>query len=85
MLYTKWVIHCLTNLLDDDFNAAYTLVFNNGCRAPFWRQLNGDIGYIVAKPHNAEPIYITAGTNGYFVNGVSVFNTAKNILIISNL
>jgi hypothetical protein len=48
----------------------YTLVFNNGCRAPFWRQLKGDISYIIATAHDdTEPIYITASTQGCFVNG----------------
>ena len=48
----------------------HNFVFNNGCRAPLVRQLHGDIGYLVVKPHDGDEIQITASTNGYFVNKV---------------
>ena len=52
---------------------AYTLVDNTGCRAPFWRQLKGDIAYIEIALHDStDTVYITASTHGYFVNGVSI-------------
>jgi len=55
-----------------EYYSAYTLVDNAGCRAPFWRQLKGDISYIkVALHDSSEHAYITASTHGYFVNGVS--------------
>jgi len=50
---------------------AYSLASKNGCHAPFWRQINGDISYITVKPYDSDAIYITASTYGYFVNGVS--------------
>jgi len=52
---------------------AYTIVDKTGCRAPFWRQLKGDIAYIEVRLHDsADVVYITASTHGYFVNGVSI-------------
>jgi len=52
--------------------AAYTLVDSSGCRAPFWRQLKGDVAYIEVLLHDhTEAVYITASTHGYFINGVS--------------
>jgi len=52
----------------------YQVVFGNGCRAPSWRQLHGDISYIEVKFHDDHPIYITANTQGYFVNQVEWIN-----------
>jgi hypothetical protein len=45
-----------------------TLAFTNGCRAPPWRQVLGDICYIMALPHDADLLHVTASTEGYFVN-----------------
>lgn len=47
----------------------YNVTSKNGCRAPFWRQINGDISYITVQPYESEVIYITASTHGYYVNG----------------
>ncbi|XP_032561412.1 armadillo repeat-containing protein 4 [Chiroxiphia lanceolata] len=44
-------------------------VFANGCRAPPWRQVHGDICYLVIKPHDTDPLYITCNTAGVFLNG----------------
>lgn len=41
----------------------------NGCRAPFWRQMYGDLSYITVKPYDSEDVHITASTHGYFING----------------
>ncbi|KFP89919.1 Armadillo repeat-containing protein 4, partial [Apaloderma vittatum] len=46
-------------------------VFSNGCRAPPWRQLHGEICYLVIKPHDTDPLCITCSTAGVFLNGVS--------------
>ncbi|NWX01330.1 ARMC4 protein, partial [Caloenas nicobarica] len=46
-------------------------VFSNGCRAPPWRQVHGEICYLVIKPHDTDPLYITCSTAGVFLNGVS--------------
>ena len=42
--------------------------FANGCRAPPWRQVHGDISYILVKPSDSDRLSITAGTSGYFEN-----------------
>ncbi|NXN86564.1 ARMC4 protein, partial [Bombycilla garrulus] len=46
-------------------------VFSNGCRAPPWRQVDGEICYLVIKPHDMDPLCITCSTEGVFLNGVS--------------
>ncbi|NXU74757.1 ARMC4 protein, partial [Oreotrochilus melanogaster] len=46
-------------------------VFFNGCRAPPWRQVHGEVCYLVIKPHDTDPLYITCSTAGVFLNGVS--------------
>ena len=47
------------------------MVFSNGCRAPPWRQVLGDIAYITASPVDGAPLCLTASTEGYYVNKVS--------------
>ncbi|XP_009068303.1 PREDICTED: armadillo repeat-containing protein 4 [Acanthisitta chloris] len=44
-------------------------VFANGCRAPPWRQVHGEICYLVIKPHDTDPLCITCSTAGVFLNG----------------
>ncbi|NXV98376.1 ARMC4 protein, partial [Calonectris borealis] len=51
------------------YTSDYT--FSNGCRAPPWRQVHGEICYLVIKPHDTDPLYITCSTAGVFLNGVS--------------
>ncbi|NXO84154.1 ARMC4 protein, partial [Sitta europaea] len=46
-------------------------IFSNGCRAPPWRQVHGEICYLVIKPHDTDPLYITCSTAGVFLNGVT--------------
>ncbi|NXA91790.1 ARMC4 protein, partial [Melanocharis versteri] len=46
-------------------------MFSNGCRAPPWRQVHGEICYLVIKPHDTDPLYITCSTAGVFLNGVN--------------
>ena len=43
-------------------------VFTNGCRAPPWRQVHGDIAYIEVKTKEQEVFPLTASTSGYYVN-----------------
>ncbi|XP_074842388.1 outer dynein arm-docking complex subunit 2 [Carettochelys insculpta] len=43
--------------------------FSNGCRAPPWRQVHGEICYLSVKPHDTDPMYITCSTAGVFLNG----------------
>ncbi|KAF1639027.1 Armadillo repeat-containing protein 4, partial [Eudyptes filholi] len=52
-----------------EYTSDYT--FSNGCRAPPWRQVHGEICYLVIKPHDTDPFYITCSTAGVFLNGVS--------------
>ena len=44
--------------------------FSNGCRAPLWRQLHGEMCYLVIEPCDTENLYITCSTTGVFLNGV---------------
>ncbi|XP_009243483.3 outer dynein arm-docking complex subunit 2 isoform X1 [Pongo abelii] len=43
--------------------------FSNGCRAPPWRQIHGEICYVLVKPHDGETLCITCGAGGVFLNG----------------
>ncbi|XP_065255939.1 outer dynein arm-docking complex subunit 2 [Emys orbicularis] len=43
--------------------------FSNGCRAPPWRQVHGEICYLIVKPRDTDPLYITCSTAGVFLNG----------------
>ncbi|NXU55154.1 ARMC4 protein, partial [Turnix velox] len=52
-----------------EYTSDYT--FSNGCRAPPWRQVHGEICYLVIKPHDTDPLCITCSTAGVFLNGVS--------------
>ncbi|NXG27019.1 ARMC4 protein, partial [Dromaius novaehollandiae] len=52
-----------------EYTSDYT--FSNGCRAPPWRQMHGEICYLIIKPHDTDPLYITCSTAGVYLNGVS--------------
>ncbi|XP_028660180.1 outer dynein arm-docking complex subunit 2 [Erpetoichthys calabaricus] len=43
--------------------------FSNGCRAPPWRQVHGEICYLKIKPHDTDTLYVTCSTAGVFLNG----------------
>ncbi|XP_042332092.1 outer dynein arm-docking complex subunit 2 [Sceloporus undulatus] len=43
--------------------------FANGCRAPPWRQVHGEICYLTIKPRDADLMYVTCSTAGVFLNG----------------
>ncbi|XP_013405098.1 armadillo repeat-containing protein 4 isoform X2 [Lingula anatina] len=59
---------CLLEELN--FMPEFSTRFSNGCRAPPWRQVHGDICYLEAKAHDVDPyIYITGSTSGYYING----------------
>ncbi len=45
--------------------------FDNGCRAPPWRQVHGDICYLKIKPLDADELPVTANTAGVYRNKVS--------------
>ena len=40
--------------------------FANGYRAPPWRQIHGDLGYILAKPKDGDAIRIAANVEGVY-------------------
>ncbi|XP_059828008.1 outer dynein arm-docking complex subunit 2 isoform X4 [Hypanus sabinus] len=44
-------------------------VFSNGCRAPPWRQVYGDICYLIIVTHDMDVLYVTCSTAGVFENG----------------
>jgi hypothetical protein len=41
--------------------------FANGYRAPPWRQVHGDLAYIIAKPVDSDELTIVANTDGVWV------------------
>ncbi|KAG7216688.1 hypothetical protein INR49_021057 [Caranx melampygus] len=43
--------------------------FTNGCRAPLWRQVHGEICHLVIEPCDTEELCITCSTTGVFLNG----------------
>ncbi|XP_061443154.1 outer dynein arm-docking complex subunit 2 isoform X2 [Rhineura floridana] len=43
--------------------------FSNGCRAPPWRQVHGEICYLSIKPCDTDVMYVTCSTAGVFLNG----------------
>uniref|UniRef100_A0A8D0UC41 Outer dynein arm-docking complex subunit 2 n=1 Tax=Sus scrofa TaxID=9823 RepID=A0A8D0UC41_PIG len=43
--------------------------FSNGCRAPPWRQMQGEICYVLVKPHDVEILCLTCSNEGVFLNG----------------
>lgn len=45
--------------------------FSNGCRAPPWRQVHGEMCYLVIEPCDTDTLFITCSTAGVFLNGVS--------------
>ncbi len=51
------------------------MVFSNGCRAPPWRQVLGDLCYIKVTTPEDEQFYVTASTEGYYINKVSTLCT----------
>ncbi|XP_038654138.1 armadillo repeat-containing protein 4 isoform X2 [Scyliorhinus canicula] len=43
--------------------------FSNGCRAPPWRQVYGDICYLIINTHDTDTLYVTCNTAGVYLNG----------------
>ncbi|XP_056155767.1 outer dynein arm-docking complex subunit 2 isoform X2 [Lampris incognitus] len=43
--------------------------FSNGCHTPPWRQVHGEICYLVIEPCDTETLYVTCSTAGVFLNG----------------
>ncbi|XP_070585244.1 outer dynein arm-docking complex subunit 2 [Erythrolamprus reginae] len=43
--------------------------FFNGCRAPPWRQVHGEICYLSVKPRDTDAMFLTCSTAGVFLNG----------------
>ncbi|KAK5898246.1 hypothetical protein CgunFtcFv8_015682 [Champsocephalus gunnari] len=44
-------------------------IFSNGCRAPPWRQVHGEMCYLVIEPCDTETLCVTCSTAGVFLNG----------------
>ncbi|XP_026929497.2 outer dynein arm-docking complex subunit 2 isoform X3 [Acinonyx jubatus] len=51
--------------------------FSNGCRAPPWRQIHGEICYVLVKPHDVETLCITCSAEGVFLNGGKTDNEGE--------
>lgn len=62
---------------------AIEMIFSNGCRAPPWRQAHGDICYLQVKPQDGEMFYVTASTEGYYVNGVRLLSSFVGLCVTS--
>ena len=55
-------------------NFGTEVAFANGCRAPPWKQVLGDICYIKVVPCDGVEFCVTASTVGYYVNKVLLYN-----------
>uniref|UniRef100_A0A4W6G7T7 Outer dynein arm docking complex subunit 2 n=1 Tax=Lates calcarifer TaxID=8187 RepID=A0A4W6G7T7_LATCA len=53
--------------------------FSNGCRAPLWRQVHGEICYLVIEPCDTDNLYITCSTAGVFLNGESGYERTSDM------
>ncbi|CAL8322836.1 unnamed protein product, partial [Boreogadus saida] len=42
--------------------------FSNGCRSPPWRQVHGEICYLVVEPCDTDPLHVTCSKAGAFLN-----------------
>lgn len=40
--------------------------FSDGVRAPPWRRVHGDLGYVVIKPRESDVFYAVANVNGFW-------------------
>uniref|UniRef100_A0A3B4WF26 Outer dynein arm docking complex subunit 2 n=1 Tax=Seriola lalandi dorsalis TaxID=1841481 RepID=A0A3B4WF26_SERLL len=54
--------------------------FTNGCRAPLWRQVHGEICHLVIETCDTEDLYITCSTTGVFVNGSDMYKDLVTLL-----
>ncbi|XP_028289055.1 armadillo repeat-containing protein 4 [Parambassis ranga] len=43
--------------------------FANGCRSPPWRQVHGEMCYLVIETCDTETLHVTCSTTGVFING----------------
>ncbi|KAJ3098022.1 Armadillo repeat-containing protein 4 [Phlyctochytrium planicorne] len=53
-------------LLSIDWESDF--IFSNGCRAPPWRQVYGEISYIEVQCMDVDRFIVTATKSGYFIN-----------------
>jgi hypothetical protein len=53
-------------LVKIDYELDYT--FQNGFKAPPWRQVYGEISYIKIQCHDKDLVIVTASKKGYFIN-----------------
>ena len=61
----------INGYLCDVFSSS-EMVFSNGCRAPPWRQVLGEICYLRAALLEGDELHITASTEGYYINSSKV-------------
>ena len=57
--------------------------FDNGCHAPPWRQVHGDICYLLVKPLDGDELTVTANTAGIYLNKVGCikFNPIQSLFL----
>ncbi|KAI4892456.1 hypothetical protein NFI96_000741 [Prochilodus magdalenae] len=53
--------------------------FNNGCRSPPWRQVHGEIAYLIIEPFDTEPLSITCSTAGVYLNSIQAIAVLDNL------
>ncbi|KAI5103609.1 armadillo repeat-containing protein 4 isoform X1, partial [Silurus meridionalis] len=44
--------------------------FSNSCRSPPWRQVHGEIAYLIIETCDVGTLFVTCSTDGAFLNGV---------------
>uniref|UniRef100_A0A671YKJ4 Outer dynein arm docking complex subunit 2 n=1 Tax=Sparus aurata TaxID=8175 RepID=A0A671YKJ4_SPAAU len=69
-LDTRLVQYKVCHKLQPFFLYLLDYEFSNGCRAPPWRQVHGEMCYLVIEPCDTETLYVTCSTAGAFLNGV---------------
>uniref|UniRef100_A0A8C5CAJ5 Outer dynein arm docking complex subunit 2 n=1 Tax=Gadus morhua TaxID=8049 RepID=A0A8C5CAJ5_GADMO len=57
--------------------------FSNGCRSPPWRQVHGEICYLVVEPCDKDPLHVTCSKAGVFLNQHSVLIRGSLLLRLS--
>jgi len=61
------------------------VVFNNGCRASSWRQMHGDITYLVIDLFDAKLTYVTCNRSGVYENNVTYSVNSRLFIHCSNV
>lgn len=81
VILSFWFTACAKSMCFNFSPLPYILdyEFTNGCRAPLWRQVHGEICHLVIEPCDTEELCITCSTTGVFLNEVRLRRYNKNI------